>query len=116
MEECPHWIDLFLLLLVRPPPTSTLFPYTTLFRSKGHAVERVTFQTHYACWNYQSHPSACRGQCAHETPCSRSIRSPRNLIRSEVHTSELQSKSKFVRDLALENSGIEIHISDQGVP
>src|SRR5437762_13325076 len=32
---------MFSLLLIRPPPTSTLFPYTTLFRSKGTPAAEV---------------------------------------------------------------------------
>src|SRR2546426_3475424 len=31
----PHWFSLFFFLMIRRPPRSTLFPYTTLFRSAG---------------------------------------------------------------------------------
>src|SRR2546430_6700784 len=71
--------------MIRRPPRSTLFPYTTLFRSQtdhrgvlglgklfGHAFE--------AAWSCQAH-----GQ-----------------IRSEEHTSELQSQSNLVCRLLLE--------------
>src|SRR6266853_4768146 len=66
-------IPLFFFLMIRRPPRSTLFPYTTLFRST---------------------PSACsRQQCPHcKTDWSR----------SEEHTSELQSQSNLVCRLLLE--------------
>src|SRR2546430_11433655 len=33
MEECDLWLFFFFFLMIRRPPRSTLFPYTTLFRS-----------------------------------------------------------------------------------
>src|SRR5438552_18119391 len=36
-----YLILLFFLLITRPPPRSTLFPYTTLFRSRGRSTLRV---------------------------------------------------------------------------
>src|SRR5258708_15256152 len=71
---------LFFFLMIRRPPRSTLFPYTTLFRSCSS--RRV-----YSC------PSRRRG-----TPPSRSSRS----ARSEEHTSELQSPDHLVCRLLLE--------------
>src|ERR1039458_8878017 len=62
--------------MIRRPPRSTLFPYTTLFRSPG------------------------RGGCA-SLPASRPI-SPRRHRRSEEHTSELQSLRHLVCRLLLE--------------
>src|SRR5215203_2873304 len=62
-------------LMRRRPPRSTLFPYTTLFRSRP------------------SRTSPCRGRCA----CSR-----RRWSRSEEHTSELQSRQYLVCRLLLE--------------
>src|SRR5215813_15188579 len=66
---------LFFFLMIRRPPRSTLFPYTTLFRS---ATRR------------------------HRTPSTRGRprRSPR--CRSEEHTSELQSRPHLVCRLLLE--------------
>src|SRR6266511_2882812 len=66
---------LFFFLITRPPPRSTLFPYTTLFRSGARARR------------HQSTPGPARPSCA-----SRRTRSPR----SEEHTSELQSRENFV--------------------
>src|SRR5256885_13257117 len=43
MHEGRHVLSFFFFLMIRRPPRSTLFPYTTLFRSRGHAggSERV---------------------------------------------------------------------------
>src|SRR3990167_10963462 len=68
----------FFFLMIRRPPRSTLFPYTTLFRSSGSRTDRPT------------HPKAKR-------------RSGRPTFhRSEEHTSELQSQSNLVCRLLLE--------------
>src|SRR5437660_4899486 len=71
--------------MIRPPPRSTLFPYTTLFRScRGRPVRhrRVAGDGHRA-------PDR-------EPP------SPRGRRRSEEHTSELQSRGHLVCRLLLE--------------
>src|SRR5476649_2986442 len=64
----------FFFLMIRRPPRSTLFPYTTLFRSCGPASR---------AWPGKR-PSAWKG------------------FRSEEHTSELQSHSDLVCRLLLE--------------
>src|SRR3989442_3939111 len=66
--------------MIRRPPRSTLFPYTTLFRS------------------------AARASCCFTDPTSRSSDPPtgRPGIRSEEHTSELQSRPHLVCRLLLE--------------
>src|SRR5688572_31571580 len=85
-------IFLFFFLMIRRPPRSTLFPYTTLFRSSGspvswcsddRAVRRVD-------------PSA-----SVRSTTTRGPRAPRRR-RSEEHTSELQSQSNLVCRLLLE--------------
>src|SRR5216683_6229675 len=63
----------FFFLMIRRPPRSTLFPYTTLFRSPGHT--RLPSRRHSKTWM----PG-----------------------RSEEHTSELQSRSDLVCRLLLE--------------
>src|SRR5206468_12244732 len=82
----------FFFLMIRRPPRSTLFPYTTLFRSVMPA------------------------RCVHATRCSNSVQSTRRPWRvfptswlnaapnwrSEEHTSELQSRSDLVCRLLLE--------------
>src|SRR2546430_9637512 len=71
--------------MIRRPPRSTLFPYTTLFRSSP----RFRFQPH-RLWKRPPRSSRHR-------PASRPPRS-----RSEEHTSELQSQSNLVCRLLLE--------------
>src|SRR5438132_5353539 len=72
-------------LMTRPPPTSTLFPYTTLFRSPMRGWLSINPIGRRA-------PSSWPGQ-AHM---------PRPAGRSEEHTSELQSHSDLVCRLLLE--------------
>src|SRR2546427_1131765 len=71
--------------MIRRPPRSTLFPYTTLFRSgwclPGRRRER----------RRKLQPSLSEGQPSHAA-----------LTRSEEHTSELQSQSNLVCRLLLE--------------
>src|SRR5690606_42153388 len=77
----------FFFLMIRRPPRSTLFPYTTLFRS---------------AWGRASRPTATRGgprrQGLATRPCPRGATGRR----SEEHTSELQSRENLVCRLLLE--------------
>src|SRR5947208_4650806 len=68
-------VCIFFFLMIRRPPRSTLFPYTTLFRS-------------------------CGGRCHLEPP--RLKRTVSQSARSEEHTSELQSPDHLVCRLLLE--------------
>src|SRR2546425_8837041 len=79
--------------MIRRPPRSTLFPYTTLFRSGGHRPHRGLDCRWPAS---ESHP-LCR-LCHHHDPqdVARAAR------RSEEHTSELQSLAYLVCRLLLE--------------
>src|SRR5256885_17072677 len=71
----------FFFLMIRRPPRSTLFPYTTLFRSACGAGAASSLER-------GGRPvSACR---------------PRHACRSEEHTSELQSPCNLVCRLLLE--------------
>src|SRR5438093_7766397 len=70
----------FFCLWIRRPPRSTLFPYTTLFRSEHHVV------------------SAARQLATHFEPDP----AVRTGDRSEEHTSELQSLTNLVCRLLLE--------------
>src|SRR5256885_8353136 len=40
MPACPAPVIFFFFLMIRRPPRSTLFPYTTLFRSRPYVVQR----------------------------------------------------------------------------
>src|SRR5256885_14476524 len=76
----------FFFLMIRRPPRSTLFPYTTLFRS--HPAEE-------ACAGAASVPMVMTA--ANAAPINRRPRA-----RSEEHTSELQSPCNLVCRLLLE--------------
>src|SRR5438132_10462950 len=75
--------------MIRRPPRSTLFPYTTLFRSPGLDSMKLT------CMNGSS--SRWRRRASTKSPAS-----ARSTMRSEEHTSELQSHSDLVCRLLLE--------------
>src|SRR3989442_3583811 len=77
--------------MIRRPPRSTLFPYTTLFRSAPHTGRSV----------------ACRSSCFSTDPAlapalTRSTINAGASARSEEHTSELQSRPHLVCRLLLE--------------
>src|SRR5688572_32393668 len=84
--------------MIRPPPTSTLFPYTTLFRSLFHPAAVLL---HGADRRTAGAPAGGDGDRARH----RAGRAPavsRVRCRSEEHTSELQSQSNLVCRLLLE--------------
>src|SRR3712207_7057476 len=79
--------------MIRRPPRSTLFPYTTLFRSAepDHDLARRRHQCPSAGWTISvSTPPTAPG-------CTKATRE-----RSEEHTSELQSRQYLVCRLLLE--------------
>src|SRR5580704_18845638 len=75
-------------LMIRRPPRSTLFPYTTLFRSDRRERPADT----------------------HERPADTSLRQPTRAVRSEEHTSELQSPVPLVCRLLLEKKKYKFSI------
>src|SRR5437773_2302441 len=92
-------------LLIPRPPTSTLFPYTTLFRSCRLAcqTEPAAFhrsQAHAA--NEQSHQRIANLARPYQCRRRRSAHRASRLRRSEEHTSELQSHHDLVCRLLLE--------------
>src|SRR3712207_7035692 len=87
----------FFFLMIRRPPRSTLFPYTTLFRSPGRARRHA---------GPDGHRPAGPGRRDGD-PAARVRRRPRQDLRgdhprSEEHTSELQSRQYLVCRLLLE--------------
>src|SRR2546422_3129798 len=78
--------------MIRRPPRSTLFPYTTLFRSPGSKGRR----SGAAHWPEHLYRQNGRGDCAAAKP------DVQRLGRSEEHTSELQSRLHLVCRLLLE--------------
>src|SRR5256885_8768933 len=96
--------------MIRRPPRSTLFPYTTLFRSihrgqASHGFGRCSFlATRMACRD-RSVPGGDRQRRGGAGPASTVAdvqRSERFVSRSEEHTSELQSPCNLVCRLLLE--------------
>src|SRR5437870_7202644 len=85
--------------MLRRPPSSTLFPYTTLFRSVQFLARNLAICVHsnraIVVWGIDF---SC--QAMDHPPRSRAIR--RRLCRSEEHTSELQSRGHLVCRLLLE--------------
>src|SRR5947207_4293267 len=91
-------IHFFFFLLLRRPPLSTLFPYTTLFRSAGEALPADRARVRRAHRRRSPRPVAVDADRSQEAPRRR----PPQLGRSEEHTSELQSHSDLVCRLLLE--------------
>src|SRR5687768_17903397 len=86
----------FFFLMIRPPPRSTLFPYTTLFRSFEVLLNRGR---HLDNWEVVLSHASILG------PSSRLLQRSRIRCqgrRSEEHTSELQSRLHLVCRLLLE--------------
>src|SRR3712207_8931530 len=86
--------------MIRPPPRSTLFPYTTLFRSRGSCwASAIPFTAlcHRECCGAQRMPDIC----VTGTTLDRLSRNDA-VTRSEEHTSELQSRQYLVCRLLLE--------------
>src|SRR5690606_41830665 len=97
-------VFLFLYCRLRPTPVSTLFPYTTLFRSArdappDHARPR---REHGSAHDHRE--SVVRRQVHWSADWCRAERRARRLhaARSEEHTSELQSRENLVCRLLLE--------------
>src|SRR2546421_2886550 len=96
--------------MIRRPPRSTLFPYTTLFRSCG-VYELINFLIYTVYKINQTYTIRtileyrCGQVNSHFLIVSRTFLNPhlfKILIRSEEHTSELQSRSDLVCRLLLE--------------
>src|SRR2546430_7746421 len=98
--------------MMRRPPRSTLFPYTTLFRSVSRVHERIRFRRHDF-----AHQNARRivnrfgliaveeihaNRMVHNHCLAKSISDAAWALRSEEHTSELQSQSNLVCRLLIE--------------
>src|SRR3712207_7954078 len=87
--------------MIRRPPRSTLFPYTTLFRSR-HGILENCLSAPAKCifWSANSH---CKCSLNKRFGCGFAVLSPINCNnRSEEHTSELQSRQYLVCRLLLE--------------
>src|SRR2546430_7414988 len=93
--------------MIRRPPRSTLFPYTTLFRSPAPGAAARDFQsTRQEREREAPGPVAARDRGARAV--ARLHRMDRG-VRSEEHTSELQSQSNLVCRLLLEKKNKQSH-------
>src|SRR3989454_7720060 len=90
------YLIFFFFLMIRRPPRSTLFPYTTLFRSHERRLER--HRRHGA----GGHPDRPSLAIARREDRHAGGESAQELARSEEHTSELQSPCNLVCRLLLE--------------
>src|SRR2546426_7429344 len=81
----------FFFLMIRRPPRSTLFPYTTLFRSHGFVKK---FHNEALFWSIARRSGLREAGQVIRARCSN--------VRSEEHTSELQSPCNLVCRLLLE--------------
>src|SRR5260370_31422728 len=99
----PHSILLFFFLMIRRPPRSTLFPYTTLFRSTGsfELSKRVVEATRI----FRIRVSFGSVNSSISLP---------GCMRSEEHTSELQSHLNLVCRLLLEKKKNTVPTHDIG--
>src|SRR2546426_8317877 len=92
--------------MIRRPPRSTLFPYTTLFRSRKHTSTEIG-----AVLRRHQHPQQITAvTVAGRTQIQRARRLTRDARRSEEHTPELQPPCNPGRRLMLE---IEIAMADR---
>src|SRR5438445_7347281 len=85
--------------MIRPPPKSTLFPYTTLFRSPISCQANANIS-----WKKRFDRSGLKKNCILRRASSRAGKSN---ARSEEHTSELQSRQYLVCRLLLEKKKTE---------
>src|SRR3712207_6890896 len=94
--------------MIRRPPRSTLFPYTTLFRSRDRHLRPHGTASLAA-------PARAAGRVSHGRDQGlgepQHVAAPRAYRRSEEHTSELQSRQYLVCRLLLEKKKKKIHES-----
>src|SRR3712207_9480581 len=95
-------VGVFFFLMIRRPPRSTLFPYTTLFRSMGMALLTKVGGASGAIYGtaFMSAGMYCKGKT--ELERGDIVVILKAMIRSEEHTSELQSRQYLVCRLLLE--------------
>src|SRR3712207_8904649 len=89
----------FFFLMIRRPPRSTLFPYTTLFRSTARTIRALWCNPNRSASAARQHQKA-----PHRRLPAKRLRHgmTRYSTRSEEHTSELQSRQYLVCRLLLE--------------
>src|SRR5260221_6599218 len=96
---------LFFFLMIRRPPRSTLFPYTTLFRSRCRTARRPPQRARRLQAAKGSFPSS-----GFEIHLIHGQARSHALERSEEHTSELQSHSDLVCRLLLAKTQMPCYV------
>src|SRR2546430_9713707 len=97
--------------MIRRPPRSTLFPYTTLFRSRGVSAAGARLPTRAGA--RVGTPALGRPRAG--LFVSRCRRPAARGRRSEEHTSELQSQSNLVCRLLLEKKKLTQYVTQRNV-
>src|SRR3712207_8697070 len=100
----PTYMLVFFFLMIRRPPRSTLFPYTTLFRSEELRASRARLVATADAERRKIERDLHDGAQQHLVALAVNLRLARELVpeRSEEHTSELQSRQYLVCRLLLE--------------
>src|SRR3712207_8468797 len=99
---------LFFFLMIRRPPRSTLFPYTTLFRSHAALAAIVApLRVHLEIDAGDDIGAGLVARAAQIRDRRHHVNGVRVAARSEEHTSELQSRQYLVCRLLLEKKKIE---------
>src|SRR2546430_9035963 len=101
--------------MIRRPPRSTLFPYTTLFRSIVSRVREALDVDLSLRTFFESPTIEAFGRVIEESKKNgKQTRAPIiRAVRSEEHTSELQSQSNLVCRLLLEKKKITLEITSR---
>src|SRR3712207_7544970 len=95
--------------MIRRPPRSTLFPYTTLFRSDISKAGCAALTSRFALWDNRAARGGWRVEDSEGNAWTRTrsvALTTSALARSEEHTSELQSRQYLVCRLLLEKKKI----------
>src|SRR3712207_7857566 len=88
--------------MIRRPPRSTLFPYTTLFRSRRFTAQIDAIGMRFVTLIHPTARISPRSTVGEGSIISAGVR-------SEEHTSELQSRQYLVCRLLLEKKKIDLH-------
>src|SRR3712207_8937867 len=103
----------FFFLMIRRPPRSTLFPYTTLFRSVGVGLDAELADRLHA----ERRAGGAAGRPVREVVLQRAVEQVDvgPVVRSEEHTSELQSRHISYAVFCLKKKKISVNIRPQAL-
>src|SRR5258707_6165595 len=102
--------------MIRRPPRSTLFPYTTLFRSRFRLwPENLDASLRHFAAALRDQPRGALISGMDPEPAQRDAEAVAQADRSEEHTSELQARPYLVCRLLLAKKNMVVHQSIDGV-